>query len=91
MDIKMQITMLTPSKILFKPLRAQRKVESINRGGGRLTRGVGDRDRDLAAGCLVNSYFLSLSPCPSSSPFLAFSLSLYLPVSPCMPVPAAAP
>ena len=62
-----------------------------NRGGGRLTRGVGDRDRDLAAGCLVNSYFLSLSPCPSSSPFLAFSLSLYLPVSPCMPVPAAAP
>ena len=91
MDIKMQKTMSTTSKILFKPLRAQRKVESINRGGGRLTRGVGDRDRDLAAGCLVNSYFLSLSPCPSSSPFLAFSLSLYLPVSPCMPVPAAAP
>ena len=87
----MQITMTTASKILFKPLRAQRKVECINRGGGRLTRGVGDRDRDLAAGCLVNSYFLSLSPCPSSSPFLAFSLSLYLPVSPCMPVPAAAP
>ena len=43
---------------------------------------MGDRDRDLAAGCLVNSYFLSLSPCPSSSPFLAFSLSLYLPVTP---------
>ena len=34
-----------------------------NRGGGRLTRGVGDRDRDLAAGSLVNSYFLSLFPC----------------------------
>ena len=30
MDIKMQITMLRASKILFKPLRAQRKVESIN-------------------------------------------------------------
>ena len=29
-----------------------------NRGGGRLTRGVGDRDRELAAGSLVNSYFL---------------------------------
>ena len=28
-----------------------------NRGGGRLTRGVGDRDRDLAAGSLVNFYF----------------------------------
>ena len=24
---------------------------------------MGDRDRDLAAGCLVNLYFLSLSPC----------------------------
>ena len=43
---------------------------------------MGDRDRDLAAGFLVNSYFLSLNPCPSSSPFLAFSLSLYLPVTP---------
>ena len=51
-----------------------------DRGGGRLTRGVGDRDRDLAAYSLVNSYFLSLFPCVCLSLFhvLFVPISLFL-------------
>ena len=40
------------------------RISTAIEGAGRLTRGVGDRDRDLAAGCLGELIFLvALSLC----------------------------